>query len=289
MPIKKLNRVLRQYGSDLKNSDVTQFIKFCKDAAKHKIFAGSTESLTLQFDNIQISGTLAQIENDLTNSPEKDLSKPNSFNFSLNTNSNPRKTLSSTINFPHQLVTFNAQNVTQEEIKDLLENFESVYKKTSEASSDSTKDAIVEYLPGPFRPKKMKALSEKDVFVIMGFDEQYRDAYFVAIEPVLKDLELNPIRVDQIQHNRTVTTEIVNQIESSLFVIADLTGERPNVYYEVGYAHRANKEVILLSKKGTSVHFDIAAINRIEYDDYTELKESLKKRVNSILEELRSE
>jgi hypothetical protein len=72
------------------------------------------------------------------------------------------------------------------------------------------------------------------VFVIMSFKPEHRDAYFVAIEPTLKKLGFEPIRVDQIQHNKTVTSEIVSQIEKAAFVIGDLTGERPNVYYEIG-------------------------------------------------------
>jgi nucleoside 2-deoxyribosyltransferase len=128
--------------------------------------------------------------------------------------------------------------------------------------------------------------STKDIFVIMSFNDEHRDSYFIAIEPTLRKLGFNPIRVDQIQHTNTVTKEIYERIEQSAFVVADLTGERPNVYYEVGWAHRAGKEVILVAKKGTSVHFDVAAINRIDYKDYTDLCEALEKRVTAVADNL---
>ena len=78
----------------------------------------------------------------------------------------------------------------------------------------------------------------------------------------------------------------MRQIERAAFVVADLTGERPNVYYEIGYAHRADKEVVLVARSDTAVHFDVSAINRIEYSDYTELMDALRKRVRAIAERL---
>ncbi len=145
-------------------------------------------------------------------------------------------------------------------------------------------EPITEYLPGAFRPLPMPSLSDKDVFVIMSFKDEFRDTYILAIKPTLEKMGFNPIRVDEIQHNATVTPEIMRQIERACFVVADLTGERPNVYYEVGYAHRADKEVILMAQKDHAVHFDVAAINRINYTDLTELTQALELKVKSIKE-----
>ena len=63
-----------------------------------------------------------------------------------------------------------------------------------------------------------------------------------------------------------------------------LTHERPNVYYEVGYAHGMQKEVVLTAYEGTNVHFDIASHNVIFYASATELEQRVAKRLRARIE-----
>jgi len=61
-------------------------------------------------------------------------------------------------------------------------------------------------------------------------------------------------------------------IDDAEFIVCDLSGERPNVYYELGYAHGSGNEaarILLIAKRDTHLHFDIAPL-RVEFYESTE-------------------
>ena len=105
------------------------------------------------------------------------------------------------------------------------------------------------------------------VFVIMPFQgQEMNDAYAIIIDEC-KKIGLNAIRADESTGSGHVIREITDLIERSEFIICDLSNERPNVYYELGYAHGVGNEsmdILLIAKEGTVLHFDIAPL-RVRY------------------------
>lgn len=289
MPIQKTNRRLKQYQADTGGLTGTKFLDLVDSFRNQPILSPVAQvSVNLQYGDARLTGDTPEVRGLLSQVDDDDA--PHNFNCSFVTNTNPRRTLSLQVAPGQKLVTFQGQGLSKDEAAPLLKLVEEAIPEVSgnssiEAPTAPEKDEV-EYLPGAFRPVAIPQTSDRDVFVIMSFSREHRDAYYLAIEPTLRANGFNAIRVDEVQHNTTVTVEIIRQIEKSVFVVADLTGERPNVYYEVGYAHRADKEVILMAQKDTAVHFDVAAINRIDYEDYTELREALNKRIVSISERL---
>jgi hypothetical protein len=123
------------------------------------------------------------------------------------------------------------------------------------------------------------------IFVIMPFTgDEMRETYSVIREECSK-LRLKTKRVDENVGSGIVIREITELIERAEFIICDLTSERPNVYYELGYAHGVGNEasdILLIAKEGTNLHFDIAPM-RVHYYRSTE---HLRSIVSSNLKEM---
>lgn len=126
----------------------------------------------------------------------------------------------------------------------------------------------------------------RNVFVVMTFNnERLNNAYALRVRPLIEELGYNPLRIDEnIHRDKAITEQILLYLEKSEIVLVDLTDERPNCYYEAGYAHALRKEMILTALKGSNVHFDLAGYPLIIWKDEDHLENELR-RVFKLIEE----
>jgi hypothetical protein len=128
--------------------------------------------------------------------------------------------------------------------------------------------------------------SERDTaFILMNMDPKDPSLLDVlnAIKRVCVAFGVSAYRIDDVEHQDRITDRVLEMIQASELLIADLSGERPNVYYEVGYAHALGKRPILYRKTGTRLHFDLSVHNVPEYANVTELATKLGKRLEAVL------
>ena len=121
-------------------------------------------------------------------------------------------------------------------------------------------------------------------FIIMAMDPEKPELEDVhtAIKESCEKFGIKAVRVDEIEHSDVITELIIELIRNSEYVVADLSWERPNVYYEVGYAHAIGKKPILIRKEGTNLHFDLSVYNIPEYRNTTHLRSMLLDRFAAI-------
>jgi PAS domain S-box-containing protein len=106
------------------------------------------------------------------------------------------------------------------------------------------------------------------VFVAMPFSihEEGFDVWEQVLVPVKEKLGLNLVRADRQLAARGVVDQVFHDIASSELVVADLTGNNPNVYYEMGLAHALGIETLLLLRINESIPFNVRHLQIIYCD-----------------------
>jgi hypothetical protein len=123
----------------------------------------------------------------------------------------------------------------------------------------------------------------RHVFVAMRFESGLNNVYNYGIKGAVEKQQFVCERLDKDYITGDIVERIRNRIATSAFVIADLTGESPNVFYEVGYADALKKPIVLLSQK-EEIPFDICTRNCLFYrpDDIESLEYRLMKQIEAL-------
>ena len=98
---------------------------------------------------------------------------------------------------------------------------------------------------------------ENDVFafVLMPFDKAFDDVYKLGIKETANQLGILAERVDEQIFQEGILERIYRQIDAADLIIADMSGQNPNVFYEVGYAHAKGKLCVLMTKDVDDIPF----------------------------------
>ncbi|MBF6165511.1 hypothetical protein IU486_12085 [Streptomyces gardneri] len=102
-------------------------------------------------------------------------------------------------------------------------------------------------------------------FVISPFGDPY-DSYFGEIfGPALEKAGMVAKRGDSIFRAGNVIRQIWDLIEESSVILADVSEQNANVYYELGLAHALGKPCVLITRDTSSIPFDLRNQRHLEY------------------------
>ncbi len=114
-------------------------------------------------------------------------------------------------------------------------------------------------------------IDHKKAFALIPLTENFDDVYLVIRKAVasLEDelgIPVQVFRADEITKPGRVSQQILEAIREADAVIADVTGNDPNVMYELGFAHAANRPVVMISQQLSGTPFDLSDTPRVVYD-----------------------
>lgn len=124
------------------------------------------------------------------------------------------------------------------------------------------------------------------VFVITPFGDDFI-ALFNELKEHFKE-KYEFINAGDMDNQQSILKDIVVGISSADIIVADLTGNNPNVFYELGLAHAMNKKVIIITQAIDDLPFDIKSYRAFQYSmlfyKMPELKDELQKNLDGAID-----
>src|ERR1700730_8696783 len=103
-------------------------------------------------------------------------------------------------------------------------------------------------------------------FVVMPFDDEF-EIIFATISEALEAKGFTARRTKELFGGIDIIEDVLRGIGASEYVVVDVTGRKPNVFYELGIAHMCKeaKKVILITQQIDSIPFDLQRFRHIVY------------------------
>ncbi len=127
--------------------------------------------------------------------------------------------------------------------------------------------------------------SEKRAFIIMPFQRDFDNVWHGAIKPACIESHYAPLRVDEVNLSSLITDDIERYSGMANVVVVDLTGNSPNVMFELGWSLAKNKKPIVIcqGEYASKVAFDVRGIRHISYENSWLGIEALKKKIKEYI------
>jgi O-acetyl-ADP-ribose deacetylase (regulator of RNase III) len=103
---------------------------------------------------------------------------------------------------------------------------------------------------------------------LKGRKVKFDDIYATLLAPAIAAAGLRPVRCDEVYESGMIQRKMLEHIRDARAAVVDISLLNANVFYELGVRHTLRKSVtVLVRRKGTTVPFNIANLNVVEYDE----------------------
>lgn len=167
-----------------------------------------------------------------------------------------------------------------------ISGLEEVIHNTIESAEKLRADVI---FLGPERLNRPSTIVDDSkrttCFLVMPFSMEWSDSVTASLRKVCRSENIYALRGDDIFRPTDILDDIWNGIMESQFVIADITGNNANVFYELGMAHAIGTPVIVLAQDADKVPFDLKSRRILIYeaDKLDELEKGLKAAIEEVM------
>lgn len=120
---------------------------------------------------------------------------------------------------------------------------------------------------------------------------KFKDALEYVIKGAVKSsgYRLQVLRSDDIDRAGSFIKDILENLFESYVVIADLTEQNPNVFYELGVRHVLSPRTILIAQSLEDIPSDLREYRTIVYDTSAKGATEFSKRLKKYLDEMQKE
>lgn len=130
----------------------------------------------------------------------------------------------------------------------------------------------------------------KFVFLIMSLSRNpiIESYYEEAIKPTIEKFNYQCVRIDKENFSGKITDNIKKNIANSKLVIVDLTEDKPNCYFEAGFALAIGKTVMFqrlnAPRYEPKIEFNIQDYPHILYETISTLRLQLEEKLSVLLD-----
>ena len=122
------------------------------------------------------------------------------------------------------------------------------------------------------------------VLVLLPASERFTALYAAAIRPACEEAGAVCERIEEQHFLESVLHETSDEILAAELIIADITEQRPALFYEIGFAHAFARATLMLARRSAEIPIDVSHRPLIVYDGIDDLHAAIRKHVAEILQ-----